>query len=418
MSTAQQLVSILEDDEVSYEQIANRLGCSRSTARDHMASLKDSGESVGSYNGDGGTKFFYLRSEEAEHPSNNNKQYAEKTKKKRQKSKKLNEHMGDMEARLTSLLNNSQPAVADGPTPIRESHEDVVIHRTDAHFGDQIEDEFGNVVFSPEIGRKREECVTDKVMDLVERQSKAGIKYDTANLLLGGDCVTGEHTYANQLGEVVLSLDEQIDMAFEVYMEQIQRLASRFPQVKVVCQPGNHGELEAKYSSGANADRLLYMMMDEATRRDENLDNVTFVRNDATRFTNFRLRNNLEEDKKRAKALGLDSVNDLEEGHRTGWKFHLRHGDDSLEHIGTSAGKKRWYNWMLRHEFDQAYRGHYHKHEIDTIHNDVKCIMTGSPKPPDSFEEKIAEWSQPTAFIHGVSDTRAKTWNYEVSFDN
>lgn len=411
------IVATLRDEEQTYSQLADVLGCTESTARDHMAKLRNSGESVGEYLNQNGEKVFYLRTEEAEHPTNQNRDYSEKTRNKRQKSQRLNEHMNDMEARLTQLLNNSKPAVADGETPLHDSHEDVVIHRTDAHFGDQIEDEFGNVVFSPEILEEREKYVTDKLMQLVERQSKAGVEYDTAHLLLGGDCVTGEHTYANQLGEVVLTLDEQIDMAFDVYMEQIQRLSARFPQVQVVCQPGNHGELEAKYSSGVNADRLLYMMMDEATRRDEDLDNVTFIRNDATRFTNFRVRNDPAADRQKADALGLDSVSELPEDERTGWKFHLRHGDDSLEHIGTSAGKKRWYNWLLRHEFDQAYRGHYHKHEIDTIHHDVKCIMTGSPKPPDDFEERIAEWSQPTAFLHGTSDDRTKTWNYEVSFE-
>lgn len=111
-------------------------------------------------------------------------------------------------------------------------------------------------------------------------------------------------------------------------MEQIKRLSSRFPTVQVVCQPGNHGALEASYSDGANADRILYMMLDKAVRQDSSLDNITFIRNDSTAFTNFYTRGN------RA---------DYERG--GAWKFHLRHGQDSLEHIGTSAGKQRWYNW-------------------------------------------------------------------------
>lgn len=403
MSEAQQLVSdLLDGNGATYSQIASQLDISESGARDHIHRLRNDGEEISStLTPEGKKKFYYPSSQmEDEHPTNNNRQRREGQRNKRQKTNRINKHFDSMEDRLTGLLENSEPAVADGSMPIRESHEDVVIHRTDAHFGDQIEDEFGNIVFSPEIGKEREEIVTDKVMELVERQSKAGIEYDTAHLLLGGDCVTGENTYANQLGEVVLNLDEQIDMAFEVYMEQIQRLASRFPQVQVVCQTGNHGEIDASFSNGANADRFLYMMMDEATRRDPDLNNVTFIRNSATAFTNFYVRGDKE------------SYEEKDQG----WKFHLRHGDNSLEHIGTSAGKKRWYKWLLRHEFDQAYRGHYHKHEIDTIHADVKCIMTGSPKPPDDFEEEIAEWSQPTAFIHGTSDSRTKTWNYEVDF--
>lgn len=399
MTEVQQQVSDLIRGEATYNQISAELDIEKSTARDHKQTLVESGESIGSYVNEDGQKVFYYRTHE--HPTNNNKSYQERTRDKRAKSGRLNDHMGDMEARLNRLLDESQPAVADGSMPVRESNEDVVIHRTDAHFGDEVEDEFGNVVFSPEIAKAREEIVTDKVMDLIERQNKAGIEYDTAHLLLGGDCVTGENTYANQLGHVVLGLDEQIDMAFEVYMKQIRRLAARFPQVQVVCQPGNHGELEANYTEGANADRLLYMMMDKAVRFDNDLNNVTFIRNDASGFTNFYVRG---------------TKRSYEENDQ-GWRFHLRHGDESLEHIGTSAGKKRWYKWLLLHEFDQAYRGHYHKHEIDTLHDDTKVIMTGSIKPPDDFEEAIAEWSQPTAFLHGVSDERTKTWNYEVSFD-
>jgi len=402
-SVQQQVSELILNGGSTYNQIADALDISNSTARDHVQRLREDGEEIASYPGENNKQIFYYPAEET-HPSNNNKTYQEKSKDKQAKTNKLNEHLQSMEARLTHLLDNTEPAIADGSMPLHESHEDVVIHRTDAHFGDQLEDEFGNVVFSPEILEEREREVTDKVMRLIERQSKAGIEYDTAHLLLGGDDVTGEHTYANQLAEVVLTLDEQIDRAFEVRMEQIQRLAARFDHVQVVCQPGNHGELEAKYSQGANADRLLYMMLDKAVRQDSSLDNVTFVRNDATGFTNFYVRG--------------DKKSYEESEGEEGWRFHLRHGDDSLEHIGTSSGKKRWYKWLLMHEFDQAYRGHYHKHEIDTIHDDVKCIMTGSPKPPDDFEESIAEWSQPTAFLHGTSDERAMTWSYEVEFDN
>jgi len=402
MSNAQLEVSgMISNGEATYEDIADGLGVSKSTARDHIKSLRDGGEDISSYVNDDGRKVFYYRRNQNDHFRNKTKSYQESTRNKRQKTNRLNDHINDMEARLNDLLERSKPAIADGDVPLGESNEDVVIHRTDAHFGDQVEDEFGNVVFSPEILEEREKYITDKVMRLVERQNEAGVEYDTAHFLLGGDCVTGEHTYANQLGEVVLTLDEQVDMAFEVYMEQIKRLAARFPAVQVVCVPGNHGALEAKYSEGANVDRLLYMMMDEAIRSDPSLDNVTFIRTDSTKFTNFYVRG----DKR-----GYEE-NDQ------GWRFHLRHGDDSLEHIGTSAGKKRWYQWLLKHKFDQAYRGHYHKFEIDTLHDDTEVVMTGSAKPPDDFEESISEWSQPSAYIHGTSDTMTKTWGYEVRFD-
>lgn len=389
-NTRQQILRLLSGSGATYPELADSLDISESATRNHVSNLRREGHAIGFDVNDDGRKQFFLNGEAKEHPTNETQIFTEETRKKQSKSKQLTAHMTDMEARLADLLDNSQPAMADGQPPLHDAREDVVIHRTDAHFGDHLTDEFGNTVYSPEIAREREQQVTDKAMDVVERQQRAGVEFDTANLLLGGDHVTGEHIYANQLAEVTQTLDEQVDMAFEVYMEQIQRLAAAFPALQVVCQQGNHGALEAKYSNGANADKLLFMMLDKAVRQ-SSLDNVTFIRNDSTTFTNVSVR---------------------------GWDFHLRHGQNSLEHIGTSAGKKRWYNWLLNHGFDQAYRGHYHQHEIDSLHGDVEVIMTGSPKPPDDFEESIAEWSAPTATIHGVSDSQTRTWTFPVSFDN
>jgi hypothetical protein len=198
--------------------------------------------------------------------------------------------------------------------------------------------------------------------------------------------VTGEAIYANQQAHTDEALDEQVQIAYDVYMEQIRRLADRFPTVQVVCQPGNHGDLGASYSNGANADRLLYMMLDESIRMSD-MENITFIRNDSTLFTNFYVRGS-------------------------------RRSYEEDGHIGTSAGKRRWYSWMLRHEFDQAYRGHYHQFEIDSLHGDVNVYMTGSPKPPEEFEEALAEWTSPSATLHGVSDNRTTTWLYPVEFEN
>jgi hypothetical protein len=383
----------------SYGEIVEEFNVSRSTARDHIAELRRKGVSVGRRR-DGPLSEYYVRNEEGEHPTNDNSVYGEVTRNKTSKSERLNTYLRGMEQRLTEMLDRTAPPVADGSPIVNESNEDVVIHRTDTHFGDVLENEFGEVVFDSNIARKREEYVTERVMELVERQEQAGVTYDTAHLLLGGDHVTGENIYQNQQAEIEEGLDEQLEAATEVFLEQIQRLAARFPAVQVVCQVGNHGALEASYSNGANADRFMFMMLDQAVRSDPNLDNVTLVRNNSTKFTNFYVRGDRQ----------------TYENNDQGWKFHLRHGDDSLEHIGTSAGKKRWRGWKIRHEFDQAYRGHYHQFAVDSLYDGGKVLMTGSPKPSDEFEESLSEWSVPSATVHGVSDSRKMTWMYPVTF--
>lgn len=413
--TLQQVSSIIaEDDGASYQEIADRMGISESTARDHVRSLIDNGESIASMPGENGKKQFFYRSDLGVHPSNNHESNHEATRNKRLKTNEIRDHLHGMERRLQGLLNNSEPAVADGRGDI-EYEQDAVIHRSDAHFGDRHTNEYGEVAYSPEITEQREREVLEKSVNEILRQQELGIKFDTIHLLLGGDMVTNEHTYANQQSHIVEDVDEQLDHAFEVYMDYIKRLTSLFPRVQVVCQSGNHGVIDPSYSNGANFDRFLYMMLDKAVRMSD-MDNVTFIQNESSVFTNFRVRWNPDEDQEKADALGLDSVRDLAEQHRTGHKFHLRHGDNSLEHIGTSAGKRRWYNWLEKHEFDQAYRGHYHQHQVDSIHGDVRCIMTGSPKPPAEFEEKIAEWSTPSAYVHGVSDDETRTWTRAITF--
>ena len=405
---------IVQGNGATYEEIADDLGITVSTARDHVNELIEQGEAIVSVTGENGEKEFFYSEDVGLHPTANPRSNQQEVLNKRKKTRQIRDHLHDMEARLEELLANSEPAIADDfAEPAGEQN--VVIHRTDAHFGDEIRDEFGEVQFDTEIVEQREREVLDKALNEIVRQQEMGVKFGEADLLLGGDMVTGEITYPSQQSEIVDNIDEQLDRAFELYMEYIQRLSSMLPKVKVVCQSGNHGEIDASYSNGANFDRILYMMLDRAVRFSD-MENVTFIQNRSSVFTNFRVRNDLQADKEKADALGLDSVGDLAEEHRTGYKFHLRHGDNSLEHIGTSAGKRRWYNWLGRHEFDQAYRGHYHKHSVDSIMGDVRCIMSGSPKPADDFEEQIAEWTTPSAYVHGVSDDETITWARPISF--
>ena len=416
MSTPQQqVVSLIDDGGSTYEQIADELDITNSTARDHVSRLRTGGEAIGSVLVDG-KKQFYYRKNRGQHPTNNPTSHPESTRNKRQKTKKLKQHYQDLEARLEAGLSNSKPVVADGRGNI-VGEQDAVIHRSDAHFGDYIEGEFGELQYSPEITEQRERYVLEKSIQRLEEQESIGVEFDTIHLLLGGDMVTNEQTYQNQQADIVQDAEEQLDDAYEIYLEYIQRLSDRFPKVQVVCQSGNHGEIDPTYSDKANLDRFLFMFLEKGIGLSD-MDNVTFIRGNSTVFTNFRVRNNPDEDQRKADMLDLDSVRDLAEDHRTGHKFHLRHGDQSLEHIGTSSGKERWKNWLNRHKFDQAYRGHYHQHEVDSIQGDVQVIMTGSPKPPDEFEEKIAEWIAPTAYVHGVSDDQTRTFNYAIEFDN
>jgi len=420
-ATQQNVLTHLRDDGSTYDKIADELDISKSTARDHVSSLRDAGVSIGDRFEDG-RKIIYHRKAEQEHPVTEATSRYVKTSTKAQTTEHLNDQARQMERRLTELLAHSQPAVADGGLVQEPSHEDVVVHATDDHVGDVTSDEFGNVTYDIDIWKDRRTETMDTCFRIVDRQESAGYTFDTLHLLLGGDMVTGEGVYPGQEHNLEMTLDEQVNECATFYMTQIRRAAEKFETVQVVCNSGNHGQLKfSSASDGANADRLLYLMLDGMVRESE-LENVTFIRNDSTHFTNFDMR-----------------------GHRG----HLRHGDDALEHIGTSSGKRRWFNWRDKHQFDVAYRGHFHMYQRDTLTRtyeaavrgengkpvlkdedeeepeivtevrteNLPVIMSGSPKPPEEFEESIARWSQPCATIHGVSDERPVTWLFAVDFN-
>jgi hypothetical protein len=68
------------------------------------------------------------------------------------------------------------------------------------------------------------------------------------------------------------------------------------------------------------------------------------------------------------------------------------------------------------HQFDIAYRGHYHTFQIDSIASNP-VIESGAIVPPSDFEESLALWDEPAATVHGVSDARELTWMYPIDFE-
>ena len=412
-NTRQDVLTIIQDGDATYEQITELLGCKRTTARDHVSDLQNKdGVSLGSRRVDG-SKEFYVRREANEHPINPDTPTQE-LRSKAAITKDAKETVHALIQKLDKDLTGRAPASPDTGLLSKPSNEDMVCHRSDDHIGASYHDEYGNNTFSAEIGIGRVRTVTDKVFRLKRRQEEAGVNFDSLHILLGGDHVHGIGIHDDQPWETDLSLPEQLDVASDIYMEFIDRAVQEFDSVQVVCQAGNHGELRGDgMGPDDNVDTAFFMSLDRRVR-DRDYDNIQFVRSQAGNFTNFRMRENQQADKKKADKLGI-TPQELPEELRSGFRGHLRHGQDSLEHIGTSAGKKRWLVWKDQHGFDIAYRGHYHTFQVDSI-LDARVIESGSIVPPDDFEDSLAEWSEPAATVHGVSDDRTVTWFYPINF--
>lgn len=302
------------------------------------------------------------------------------------KTKKAKEYLASLEYSLKKSLDDMEPAVADGGLERTPGGEDLIIHRTDDHFGELNTNQHGDVIFDSEIAQERVEQVFDETFAITEARRDSGSEFDTAHLLLGGDIVTGESIYDGQPHEIDETLNEQIDRAADVYTENIRRMSDEFPTVQVVCQPGNHGRLGT--GNPTNADGILYSALDKIVRESD-MENVTFLQSDRSYYIDFEIRD---------------------------WSAHLRHGhDSSLEHIGTSAGKQRWLSWLVDHDFDIAFRGHYHMFKEEPIAG-RPVFMGGSILPQTEFEESHALSGRAVGGVHGSSDDYPAEWTERITF--
>ena len=406
---------LYEAGGATYSELADALAISNSTVRDHISGLRNKdGVPLGVRRVQNGAKEFYYRPNAKEYPINPKEPTGE-LRSKASVTKDAKQKVHELIQYLDRDLNGRAPAMPTGGLSVRDSHEDMVCHRSDDHIGASYTDEYGNDTFSAEIGIQRVRTVGDKVFDLKARQEAAGVDFDTLHLVMGGDHLHGTGVHSDQPWEQELSIPEQLTIASDIYMEFIDRASKEFETVQIVTQEGNHGELRGDgMGPDDNVDVAFFMTLDRRIR-DRGYDNIKFVRSQSGNFTNFRMRVDKEADEEKANALGVkphELPPDLQSGHRA----HLRHGQNSLEHIGTSSGKKRWYAWKDMHQFDIAYRGHYHTFQIDSIASNP-VIESGAIVPPSDFEESLALWDEPAATVHGVSDARELTWMYPIDFE-
>lgn len=389
------MTNLSENEEVVYsllpatsDAIANNMGVSHSYVRTLIWQMRRKGVAV-EQNQSG--RYYVEGDHDPTEPAVNVEARRSTAGEKAAITRAAKKRLAEMERQLVDELDEMEPQVADGGMVRRGGGTDIIFHRTDDHFGQVVTNQYGEETVNSEITESRIRDYFDEGFRIREIREDMGTTFDTAHLLLGGDVVTNESIYDGQAHYIDETLDEQLDRASDVYWDQIQRLSDAFPAVQVVCQAGNHGEIRTQNSSNeANADDILYMMLDKQARAASGLDNVTFIQSSSTYYVNFSIRD---------------------------WNAHLRHGHDaSLEHIGTSAGKQRWQSWLIDHGFDVAFRGHYHALKEEPV-NGVPVLMGGTPIPQTDFEESRALSGRAMGAIHGATDEYPVMWTERVPFE-
>lgn len=309
-------------------------------------------------------------------------------------TRKANNWIAQTEDVLTRQMRNIDPVVAVQEP--EEGHEDIVAAFSDWHVGQSVEDENGNVIYGEDEWRAAAREFTAKCIEIPQLHTPSHINFDTFHLLLNGDMITNENIYKHQPEDIGLYLADQVDIAIDELYQAIITIADNFPTVNVVCQVGNHGEMRADgQSRQANMDLILYRALKRNLHISE-YDNVNFQVGDATAYKTFTLRGGK-------------------------WNAFATHGQSTYEQItGTSASDSRMQNWLngLPNPPDVFYLGHYHEYRHAPV-NGIPAVRVPSPKPGGVFEWEIGKLDARNAtprlgYIHGVSDTRVKTWRYVI----
>jgi hypothetical protein len=307
------------------------------------------------------------------------------------KTREANDYITELEKTILRRLEASQALIT--PQDPEPGNEDMVLHLTDLHIGDKVENERGTVIYDSETAKDVVDHITEKVIGLRDSLSQLA-EFDTLHVLYGGDMITNENIYDGQAYDIESMLADQMSDAVKCLTRQLKSFAEIFDTVNVVSQPGNHGKTRASgVSKQANMDLVTYRWIDDRLR-ESNYDNIDFTAGEATWYRTFQLRGGE-------------------------WRGFLTHGQDSLEHIGTSSGRNRWRGWLNQFDFDVGYRGHYHEAKREPIQNGPMIFESPSPKPDDEWTSKIGYGSvdhapKRLATLHGVSDKRPVTWEFLI----
>jgi len=362
-------------------EIAEDWGVTPNNIRLHISHIRDKGVDIGI---DHGTGVYYLPDQP--------KVRRVSTKATGTKTKEANNYVTEVESAVIRRLRAKPELVT--PLPTSSGAEDIVLHLTDLHIGDLVEDEHGNVIYNTDIAVSVVDYVTQKTIQLKETMG-AMLEFDTLHVLWGGDMITNENIYEGQAFDIEAMLADQMSAAVGALTRQVKSLSEEFDAINVVAQPGNHGKTRASgVSKQANMDLVTYRWIDDRLR-EAGLSNVNFTTSETTWFKTFPLRGGE-------------------------WHGFLTHGNDSAKHVDSTAASSRdWRGWLNEFNFDVAYRGHYHESRREPVQNGPMVFESPSPKPPSEWVSQIGYGSvtgqaRRLATVHGVSNERPVTWEFVI----
>jgi len=303
------------------------------------------------------------------------------------KTKRAKAHLREEQALLDRLPSTDPLSVGDWtPDPDKET---MVAAIGDLHFGDEVTDDRGRVVYDSDIAHDAADAFARKT---VRNARQWTAEFDECVLAFLGDIATGTQIYDTQRDDIADLLAQQIKDGSQALTRIATTLREHFETVRIRAVVGNHGFQSPSAARGSNTDLTCYYWMQDALRR-EGYDDMDIVIADNTHHLNITVR---------------------------GWRVHIRHGQDSQQQVDeTARSEADWRGWRDKHRFDLAIRGHHHVPSLHWILNRYPAITVPSPKPGGEFAERIGdpdasvpaehETERQLGYCFGISDERRLT---------
>lgn len=275
--------------------------------------------------------------------------------------------------------------------------EDLVIHLSDLH-GDEVVKPHsvgGLEEFDFPIALCRGENFVDSVIKFTQ-QTLANYRFKTLHLLMYGDMTNGEihggvtHSYYQNMFRNCLAIGQLCGL-------MIRDWAPWFPQVKVVCVPGNHGRRTLKKEFNGPWNNWDYLIYEIASTYCRNLKNVEFAIPECF------------------------SVNYDILGHT----FHIEHGDDikswnSIPWYGIERKTRRLVslNNSIGKQVRYFVMGHFHAlANMADLKGETFINGAWVGTTPYSYES-FSGYREPMQLIHGVHADHGVTWRLPVLLRN
>lgn len=370
----------------STPELAEALDIGESTVESHRNAIRDKGIDL-EYDREANVWFL------ADERSGRLRSISTETK--QQITREVSEWVEEEQATLFRRLRRTEPLKAD---PVqRDGHESLGIILGDTHFGDVVEKEYWSdkdgeyvtqEVFNPEIAADCVARLGEKALYFRDLMSSLAT-FDDVYLFLLGDIGTGNEIYERQHVDTRGTLRDQIEWSVSALFQLIRTLAREFETVQVRGVPGNHGTDKPNAAIGVNTDLITYSWVDDRLR-DSGFDNVDLRYSETHEYLNTTVR---------------------------GWRCHVRHGHDELEHVDeTAASSRDWRGLVDEFDFDFSMKGHHHSPSFHKVMNKYPVFAAPSPKPGGEFPSRIGKPDvsrhRDLGWVFGISDDRPVTWQF------